>query len=145
MEGPVGTRPPCRRTARELAIAFRRDTQSEVDLIRWRVPCNWVQRMYPIFCQAESAIDPQAWKDFAHELDAVMPKKRTTSGRTARGCAHALTTWCPILPPPWSNLPITSGPSGRAAQAIEPPPHKRLDAGSSPAPSTSPSAARHGT
>ncbi len=49
--------------------------------------------MYPIFCQAESAIDPPAWKDFAHELDAVMPKKRINErkdGKRVRTCTYYL-------------------------------------------------------
>lgn len=35
--------------------------------------------VYPRFCEAESAIAPPAWKDFACELKVVMPKKRINS------------------------------------------------------------------
>jgi hypothetical protein len=80
----AGKRPSSHRTAKELAIAFRRDVQLQRDLIRWRIPTGWVKKAYPIFCQAEAVIVQPPWKDFAHELDTVMPKKRLNERKNGK-------------------------------------------------------------
>ena len=49
--------------------------QSEPDLIGWRIPREWVQANYPLFVHALNA-EEVPYKDFAHELADVMPRKR---------------------------------------------------------------------
>lgn len=61
--------------ARELACRFRSCLQSEPALVGWRIPRQWVQANYPIFCQALN-VEPVPYKDFAKELAEVMPRKR---------------------------------------------------------------------
>src|SRR5262249_41114977 len=61
--------------ARMLACRFRACLQSEPALIGWRIPCEWVQDTYPVFCAALN-VELIPYKDFAKELAEVMPRKR---------------------------------------------------------------------
>lgn len=67
--------PPEIVTARVLACRFRACLQSEPALIGWRIPRQWVQANYPVFVRALN-VELVPYKDFAHELADVMPRKR---------------------------------------------------------------------
>lgn len=62
-------------SARELACLFRSCLQSEPDLVRWRIPRQWVQANYRLFLNAMNA-EPVPYEKFACELAGVMPRKR---------------------------------------------------------------------
>jgi hypothetical protein len=49
--------------------------QSEPALITWRIPRDWVQKNYSVFCRALN-VEPVAYKDFAKELALAMPRTR---------------------------------------------------------------------
>ena len=71
----VRSEPPDTISVRELACLFRSCLQSEPDLVRWRIPREWVQKNYRLFIDAMNA-EPVPYEKFAHELSEVMPRKR---------------------------------------------------------------------
>jgi hypothetical protein len=68
--------------------------------------------VYPLFCQAESAIDPPACKDFACELKAVMPKKRINERKDGK---RAGTETFDLVPHPVDNVIALDAPLLREA------------------------------
>jgi hypothetical protein len=46
------------------------------DLIGWWIPREWVQRCYPLFARYLGVAWAPPYKDFAHQLAALMKRKR---------------------------------------------------------------------
>ena len=61
----------------DLACLFRNSLQAQPALIGMDLRQRWVRKVYPIFCEAVQ-VDwwPPPYKDFAHELAELMPRRR---------------------------------------------------------------------
>jgi hypothetical protein len=69
-------RPAPTPSAKELAIAFRRDLQAQPELVGVRVLEDWIKRHYRLFCASLDVEWPPPYKDFLHELAEEMDPKR---------------------------------------------------------------------
>ena len=61
----------------DLALRFRQRLQEKPALVGMGIYTSWAQQAYPIFCQAEGVDRPPPYKDCAHALKDVMPRKRS--------------------------------------------------------------------
>lgn len=72
--------PPCGKiryaTAEELAREFCRCLQAQPALVGYGVHHDWIKAHYLLFCALLNVLLPPPYKDFAHKLKDVMPRRR---------------------------------------------------------------------
>jgi hypothetical protein len=61
--------------AKALAIEFRRSLTKH-ELVGISISSEWIETVYPVFCQSLGVLWPPPFKDFAKELKLLMPWKR---------------------------------------------------------------------
>ena len=77
--------------ARDAAHEFWRSLREQDSLVGLRLPSQWIEERYPIFCKAQSLSKAPPFKDFARELKRVMPKHRPET--LVDGRRRAITTY----------------------------------------------------
>lgn len=77
--------------AQEAAHEFWRCLRTQESLEGLRLPSQWIENQYPIFCQAGGLAKAPPFKDFARELKRIMPKGRPETWRDGR--RRAITTY----------------------------------------------------
>jgi hypothetical protein len=77
--------------AQEAAHEFWRCLRTQQSLEGLRLPSQWIENQYPIFCKAGGLTKAPPFKDFARELKRIMPKSRPETRRDGR--RRAITTY----------------------------------------------------
>ena len=77
--------------AQEAAHEFWRCLGTQESLEGLRLPSQWIENRYPIFCNAWGFAKAPPFKDFARELKRIMPKGRPETWRDGR--RRAITTY----------------------------------------------------
>jgi hypothetical protein len=77
--------------AQEAAHEFWRCLRTQKSLEGLRLPSQWIENQYPIFCKAGGLAKAPPFKDFARELKRIMPKGRRETWRGGR--RRAITTY----------------------------------------------------
>ena len=77
--------------AQDVAQEFWRSLREQDSLVGLRLPSQWIEERYPIFCKAQSLCKAPPFKDFARELKQVMPKHRPET--LVDGRRRAITTY----------------------------------------------------
>jgi hypothetical protein len=63
-------------SAEIIAQLFASGLRAQDTLWRHGIASNWVRENYPQFCNSLHLYDPPPYKDFAHELAKVLPRRR---------------------------------------------------------------------
>ena len=75
----------------EQSHEFWRSLREQDSLVGLRLPSQWIEERYPIFCKAQGLSKAPPFKDFARELKRVMPKHRPETWVDGR--RRAITTY----------------------------------------------------
>ena len=70
--------------AQEAAHEFWRCLRTQASLEGLRLPSQWIENQYPMFCKAGGLAKAPPFKDFARELKRIMPKGRPETSRDGR-------------------------------------------------------------